>query len=244
MGGMRAEGDIGSILAVFAHPDDEAYLAGALMAAAVDAGRRVVCVTATRGELGFPDDDPRSLDERKAVRSGELAACLAILGVEEHHWLDHPDGGCADVPDDEPAARLAALIDEVRPDTVLTFGPDGQTYHDDHISVSRWTTLGVNRADHPTTLLYAAMTPAWVDELSKVVPMDQVMMVPDKPPATVPEDELALWFVAEGPLLERKVAALLAQESQVAPLVAMAGVDAYTSLIRDEFYRAPAPGDW
>jgi LmbE family N-acetylglucosaminyl deacetylase len=148
------------------------------------------------------------------------------------------------VPDAGPAAHLAALIDEVRPDTVLTFGPDGQTYHDDHISVSRWTTLAVDQADHAATLLYAAMTPAWVDELTRVVPMEHVMMVPDKPPATVPEDDLALWFVAEGPLLERKLAALLAQESQVGPLVSMAGPETYAALIRDEFYRAPAPGDW
>jgi len=58
----RSDGDLGTVLGVFAHPDDEAYLAGGLMATAVDAGRRVVCITATRGELGFPDDDPRSIE--------------------------------------------------------------------------------------------------------------------------------------------------------------------------------------
>ena len=46
---------LGTVLGVWAHPDDEAYLAGGLMAAAVDAGARVVCVTATRGERGTPD---------------------------------------------------------------------------------------------------------------------------------------------------------------------------------------------
>ena len=90
---LHHDGDVGTLLAVFAHPDDEAYLVGGLMAIAADAGRRVVCVTATRGERGFPDDDPRSLDERIAVREAEMAACLDVLGVLEHHWLDLPDGG-------------------------------------------------------------------------------------------------------------------------------------------------------
>src|SRR5215510_7528571 len=88
------DGDLGTLLAMFAHPDDEAYLAGGLMACAADAGRRVVCVTATKGELGFPDDDPRSLEERASVREAELKACLDVLGMTEHHWLDQPDGGC------------------------------------------------------------------------------------------------------------------------------------------------------
>jgi len=72
-------GDLGSILGVWGHPDDEAYLSAGLMALAVDAGRRVVCVTATRGEAGFPTNDPRSVDERKTLRQAELAACLAVL---------------------------------------------------------------------------------------------------------------------------------------------------------------------
>jgi LmbE family N-acetylglucosaminyl deacetylase len=76
-------GELGDVLGVFAHPDDEAYLAAGLLARAVDAGRRVTCVTATRGEAGFPDDDPRSPAERAAVREAELAACLSVLGVRD-----------------------------------------------------------------------------------------------------------------------------------------------------------------
>ena len=48
-------GALGTILGIWAHPDDEAYLSGGLMALARDTGSRVVCVTATRGELGTPD---------------------------------------------------------------------------------------------------------------------------------------------------------------------------------------------
>jgi LmbE family N-acetylglucosaminyl deacetylase len=243
MAAERHDADLGTLLAVFAHPDDEAYLAGGLMAHAVDRGRRTVCVTATKGELGFPDDDPRSFDERAAVRDAELHACLDVLGVTEHHWLGHPDGGCADVDEALPVKRLCELLEEVQPDTVLTFGPDGQTYHRDHITVSRWTTLAVRAFGGAPNLLYAAMTPEWVGEFSAVVPMDQVMMT-DDPPPTVPADELALWFVCDDDLAARKVRALRCQASQVEPLIGFAGIEVFTRLNRDETFRAARADDW
>lgn len=238
-----AEG-LGSILGVFAHPDDEAYLAGALMAIAADAGRRVLCVTATRGELGFPDHDSRSLDERKAIRETELRACLDVLGVREHVWLDYPDSGCAGVPIEEPVARLRAIVDAVRPDTVLTFGPDGGTYHEDHIAVGHWTSLACRGASSTPRLLYATNTPEWIQRWEIAVPMDGVMMVDDVAPPTTPAHELAVHLVADDELVERKVRALRRQETQVEPLVEQAGVDVFRELVREESFRAPAPDDW
>ncbi|GEL20567.1 hypothetical protein PA7_44040 [Pseudonocardia asaccharolytica DSM 44247 = NBRC 16224] len=65
--------ELGTLLGVWAHPDDEAYLSGGLMALARDAGSRVVCVA--------------------AERTGELARCLKVLGVMEHHWSSRPPCG-------------------------------------------------------------------------------------------------------------------------------------------------------
>jgi LmbE family N-acetylglucosaminyl deacetylase len=167
-----------------------------------------------------------------------------VLGVTEHLWLDYPDGGCAAVPDDEAATRLAVLIDEIRPDTVLTFGPEGQTYHEDHIAVSRWTTLACRQATHDPRLLFAVMTPEWIEAIGQLVDVAQVMMVPGVEPPTTPADELSLWFVAEDPILERKVQALECQASQVDGLIASAGRDAYKALNADETFRDPTPDDW
>ena len=67
--------DLGSILAIWAHPDDESYCCAGLMAAAVRAGERVVCVTATRGELGSTDLERWPAGPQLAdVRTKELAA--------------------------------------------------------------------------------------------------------------------------------------------------------------------------
>ena len=148
-------GDLGSILGVWAHPDDEAWLSAGLMAQAVDAGRRVVCVTATAGEAGFPDDDPRPEEERMAIRRAEMAASLGEVGVTEHHWLGYRDGHCDEVPDEEAVEIIAGLIADVQPDVLLTFGPDGGTGHVDHIAVCRWSTMACARSATAPRLLYA-----------------------------------------------------------------------------------------
>lgn len=77
---------LGTTVCVWAHPDDESYLSGGLMAALRDAGQRVVCVTATRGEVG---DSSGALDREVLgkVRERELSAALVALGVVEHLWL-------------------------------------------------------------------------------------------------------------------------------------------------------------
>ena len=133
---------------------------------AVEGGRRVTCVTATTGECGFPPDDTRSTSEPIAVREYELASCLSLLGVTEHRWLGYGDGQFARVPDEEAAATLGAIITEVRPDTVLTFGPEGGgTGHSDHIAACRWTTRAVQLAGlGDTRLMYATKTRRWHDE--------------------------------------------------------------------------------
>jgi LmbE family N-acetylglucosaminyl deacetylase len=242
--GPAKDGDLGSILAVFAHPDDEAYLCGAIMALAVDEGRRVKCVTATRGELGFPDDDPRSIAERKALRTAELDACLDVLGVREHEWFEYADGGCIDVPDAEPVARLRAVIDEMRPDAVLTFGPDGGTYHDDHITIGRWATLACRTSDVAPRLLYQTKTPEWMEKFTAALDIDEIMMVEDVPPAVTPLEEIDVWFRADDELAERKATALRCQVSQTSGLIEQAGFEAYADLLRDEFFREPTPDDW
>ncbi len=126
--GVTAGADLGTILSVWAHPDDETYLCAGLMARAVRSGGRVVCVTATRGELGSSDPERWPSGARLAqIRTEELHQALEALGVTEHHWLDYPDGGCAEVPDEAAVARVRSLVQEVRPETVLTFGPEGMT---------------------------------------------------------------------------------------------------------------------
>jgi LmbE family N-acetylglucosaminyl deacetylase len=217
--------DLGTIVSVWAHPDDEAYLCGGLMAAAVDAGARVVCVTATRGELGVTDPVRWPPERLTEIREAEMAACLALLGVAEHHWLGYPDGGCADVGIEAGAASVAALLEAVRPDTVLTFAPDGQTGHPDHIAVHHWAVEAVRRTGLGT-LHVVANTAEYLDaHLEQLVALGAIVGAPPVP-WTGP---LSIELTLDGDLLERKMAALAAQTSQT---------EALRALVGDEWYRS------
>ncbi len=229
-----AVADLGTILGVWAHPDDEAYLCGGIYVAARDAGSRVVCVTATRGEAG--GDPLQAPPERlAAVRTAEMAASLAVLGVAEHHWLDLPDGGCAALAPEPQIARIAALITAIGPDTVLTFGPDGETGHPDHIAVSTWTTAAFRRAAAPgARLLHTAVPARWWAEFGHL--NDEFPAFEPGSPIVVPDDSLALDLVLDDGLLARKVAALRAQTSQTAGIEAGMGPDLYARWVRDESF--------
>jgi LmbE family N-acetylglucosaminyl deacetylase len=229
--------ELGTVVGVWAHPDDEAYLAGGLMAAARAAGLRVVCVTATDGERGTPDPQRWPPDRLAALRAAELARSLAILGVREHHGLGLPDGGCADLDSARPVGRIAEIIDEVAPDTVLTFGPDGITGHSDHRTVSAWTGAAFSCAARPGARLLHAAVPAghvrrwrWLHERFSVYEEGY--------PVVAPEERIALGLRLDDALAARKVAALRAQASQTDGLVAALGVATYTDWVRGEFFVA------
>ncbi|MBV8982057.1 MAG: PIG-L family deacetylase [Acidimicrobiia bacterium] len=209
------------------------------MAAAVDAGNRVVCVTATRGEAGSLDLVKWPPETLASVREAELAACLAVLGVREHIWLDYPDGGCADVAAEEATDRVAEIIRDVEPDTVVTFGPDGMTWHADHIAVSEWTSAAFpHAAPDNARLLYATKTPQWADGFLAAIDADQVMMSDQLPPVT-PVEDLAVNVRLEGPALDRKYKAMLCQPSQVESLLGAMGEEDYRSFLADESFRLP-----
>jgi len=234
---MSGDNPLGTILGIWAHPDDETWLCAGLMARAARAGDRVVCVTATRGELGSPDEERwPSGAPLAAVRTAEMERGLAVLGVTEHHWLDYPDGGCADVDQDEAVRRVTALMAEVQPDTVLTFGPDGMTGHDDHISVSRWTASAFGRvAKDDATLHYATNTPTWLARYREPLDAHNVFMGAE-PPCT-PADELSIGETFTGELLDTKLGAIRSMTSQVEPLVNALGEDFFREGMAEEAFR-------
>jgi LmbE family N-acetylglucosaminyl deacetylase len=208
-----------TVLAVWAHPDDEAYLCAGFLAAARAAGNRVVVATATRGEAGLTD--PTAAE----VRAGELRASLSAIGVTEHRWLRASvplhDGALAEVPEEVGVAAVATVVDDVRPDLVLTFGPDGMTGHDDHRAVSAWVTGAVE--DTAAELWYAALTEEWLDQWGGLCADTGVWMTGPPEPA----DEPAYAAVLSGELLDAKIAALVAHRSQTAGLIALVGEERY-----------------
>lgn len=129
---------LGTILFVGAHPDDETFTAGGLLAAAAANGQKVIVVTATKGEGGIQDESRWPADQLGTIREAELAEALKVLGCTNHYWLDYADGGCATDSADRAVQRIKELINEHQVDSILTFGPDGLTGHPDHQAACAW----------------------------------------------------------------------------------------------------------
>jgi LmbE family N-acetylglucosaminyl deacetylase len=213
---------LGRILSVWAHPDDETFLAGGVMAAAARRGLSVTCVSATAGERGTDDPTAWPPERLSLVRRWEASAAMAILGVTDHRFLGLPDGGLADLDPAGPVELLAATIAEVGPDTILTFGPDGMTFHPDHRTISDWVGRAWDVAGRPGRILHASKSAHWLAEWGDEFERWGVYMT-DERAGGVPSDDLAVLVTVDGELLDQKMAALCAMYTQISPSLALLG---------------------
>jgi LmbE family N-acetylglucosaminyl deacetylase len=151
-----------SILAVFAHPDDETSV-GPMLARYAREGHAVYLVSVTSGQKGVrPDYGLAAGDELAAVRERELRCACRQLGVHEPFLLRFQDQGIASPPvTEEVAARLRELVDQTRADVVVTWGPDGITGHIDHRVTGDIATLVFQQQSllrhRPRKLYYVAL---------------------------------------------------------------------------------------
>lgn len=145
----------GSVLGIWAHPDDETFLSGGLMFDLARQGNSVQCVVATCGEAGVQDQLRWPADKLAAIRTHELTNALQLLGTNPPILWDYPDGGCADVDIQAPVNDIRDLIISLSPDSIITFAPDGLTGHSDHVTISRWVELALQGIDIKPKLWHA-----------------------------------------------------------------------------------------
>jgi N-acetylglucosamine malate deacetylase 2 len=114
------------VVAVCAHPDDEAFGLGAIISTLVDSGTEVRLVCLTRGEVST-----LGAAENLAIRRGaELHCATEILGIAEVHLHDYPDGGLGNVSREELAGCILSSAEGA--DALLVFDDGGITGHPDH----------------------------------------------------------------------------------------------------------------
>jgi len=151
-----------TLLAVYAHPDDEAFGTGGSLAQYTAAGVEVVLVCATRGEVGEISDPsfatPETLGE---VRESELRCAAETMGVKQLFFLDYRDSGMDGTPENrdprafinapaaEVVAKLVEIIRRVKPDIVVTFEPNGGYGHPDHIAIHNHTVAAFHASADP-----------------------------------------------------------------------------------------------
>jgi LmbE family N-acetylglucosaminyl deacetylase len=240
---MRDAAELGTVLGVWAHPDDDIYLSAGLMAAAVDAGQRVVDVTATHGEGGSMDEEKWPPATMGDVRTSELLRSLDVLGVKEHHFLEGPVDIDMDTGlDPAGAEQVRQIMKDVGPDTVLTFGPEGMTGHVAHQDVSRWTGEAFNEVARPGARLYHAVFPTSLGEewLEKLAPFD---IFRPGTPNVVADDAIDLYFELPSELLDRKIASIKEHASQIEALYEVFGDEGFRRFMAKEGFVLAATKD-
>ena len=160
-----------TMMAVHAHPDDEASSTGGVLAAYSAQGIRTVVVTCTNGEFGDahggvkPGQDGHDEQAVARQRLAELRESCAILGVTDLELLGYHDSGMPDwdykdrpdafcnIPQAEVAARISGLIERYRPQVLITYDDQGPYQHPDHVHASRVRAGGVrgHRASRPSS---------------------------------------------------------------------------------------------
>jgi LmbE family N-acetylglucosaminyl deacetylase len=152
-----------TLMAVFAHPDDESFGIGSTLARyGADPEVRVVLVCATRGEAGEISDPSLATPERLGeVREQELRCACRVLKVDELQFLGYRDSGMAGTPDNqnpqalamadpaEAVGRIVAHIRRERPDVVVTHDESGGYGHPDHVATHRYTKAAFAAAGDP-----------------------------------------------------------------------------------------------
>lgn len=129
------------LLAIFPHPDDETMGLGSTLARYSAEGIETHLVCATHGEMGWYDSDGPNpgFEGVGQIRMGELNCAAASLGLHSVNFLDYIDGYVDKANPAEIIGKLVTHIRLIKPQVVVTFGPDGTYGHPDHIALSQFT---------------------------------------------------------------------------------------------------------
>jgi LmbE family N-acetylglucosaminyl deacetylase len=217
-----------SLLVVVAHPDDETFGCGSVIAAAAARGARVTVVCATRGEAGEPSAHAGPIGaDLGTTREAELREAARLLGASAVEVLEYRDSGfdgpaapatlCATEPEVLSAA-VAEVVARVQPHAVVTL--DGSDGHRDHVHLRDATTAAVVHAGRPGTRLYHSCLPnslmrRWLDEMRRLRP-DTAYLGLD--PATLGRADADLTTVVDvAAHLELREAAIAVHRSQASP---------------------------
>jgi LmbE family N-acetylglucosaminyl deacetylase len=165
-------------MAVHAHPDDEASSTGGVLALYGDQGIRTVVVTCTNGEFGDapgqvkPGDDGHDEQAVAQLRLSELRQSAKILGVTHLELLGYHDSGMPDweyknrpdafcnIPLEQVAGRIGALIEQYRPQVVISYDDKGMYQHPDHVHASLAAAAAVELTGLPAKFYQSAMRPS------------------------------------------------------------------------------------
>lgn len=222
--------ELGSILGIWAHPDDETWSSAGLMRIAGQNGQRIGVITATKGEGGQTADESRwPQKDLGTIRMNELATALRDTAAIEHTWLNYPDGDMENADHDNAIKEIGELISNFQPDTIITFEPNGITGHPDHKTIHTWTVEAVKRSGLSPRILCSARVMESSDAVNALDRLFNIKMEANAFRRKLPEK--ADFLIRLDPSqLDAKIKALRKHESQVEQ---MFGLDGGENVVRE-----------
>ena len=220
-------------LVTVAHPDDETFGTGSVIAGLVAGGAHVTVCCATRGEEGEAPGGLAEGADLGEVREAELRAAGAVLGVHEFVLLDFRDSGMTGDPGEDTLAgapyaevvrRVSAVLDDIEPSVVVTLGPERGDGHRDHIRIGQATIEACR--DRADLRVYAwvvgrEVMRAWFAELARMNPgAAHLAMDVDRDDVGWPEDEVSV-VLDSRPYRELRARAALEHRTQKPPFDGM-----------------------
>jgi len=166
------------LMCVLAHPDDESLGNGGILARYAAEGIETYLVTATRGERGWfgrPEENP-GLEVLGKIREAELLAAARVLGIRSVEFLDYMDGDLDQAEPVEVIAKIVGHLRRVKPDVVVTFGPDGAYGHPDPIAICQFTTAAIVEAANSDTSYHRDLPPHRVSKLYYLVTSEKLLL--------------------------------------------------------------------
>jgi LmbE family N-acetylglucosaminyl deacetylase len=133
------------LLVIFAHPDDESMGMGGTLAKYSSEGVETYYICASRGEKGwFGSEEQNPGPERLGqIRAKELEAAVKELGMRGLYFLDYIDGEVDQANHKEAIDKIVSYIRNIKPQVIVTFPPDGNYGHPDHIAVGQFTQAAI-----------------------------------------------------------------------------------------------------
>lgn len=215
-------GKLGTILGVWAHPDDEAFGTAGLMSGALANGQKVVIITATKGDAGETADEQKwPKDQLTEIREKELEKSLEQLSDQnkiEHHWLEFKDGKLKDANSQKGIDEIVKIIEKVQPDTVLSFDADGITGHDDHKTIHHWTRRALEKSSAEATFLCVKENKDFYESIGKKLNDTYNMYFNTNEPEIIDPKKACVCYVLNDDEKARKRRALSAHASQTSTL--------------------------
>lgn len=187
-----------TILAVFAHPDDEAFGPGGSIAKWANEGAKIYLLCATKGESG----------QNAGRRDKELKAAAKVLGIKKVEFLGFKDGRIGNNDLQKLEKIITKKIEELKPEILLTYDLNGISGHLDHIAVASATSQAFKKSPWVKYLYHFAILKEFTDLMEKE--FDYFIFRPEGKK----REEIDL-VVDVAPVWDQKLKAMYQHQSQV-----------------------------